>query len=253
MFEDAKEAMNAHAMRAYPEPACGAICNPEAPAYFPVDDVADRSRAGFRIERQALEPLEEAHGALQALVISHPSAVGEEAEILLFTPSSSEMRAQLALAVPFGVAVCDGKKAYPPFWFGDQCPIPPLTARPFRHGVTDCYSLIRDWYRQNRNVSLPEFPRDWNWWAEGLDLYGTGFEQAGFHAIDAADAREGDSVLFRMRSDVPNHGGVVLDDGWMLHHPASLVPYDIFRVSLRQPMDRWKRHATHWLRREPDA
>ena len=53
-----------------------------------------------------------------------------------------------------------------------------------------------------------------------------------------------------MRSKVPNHAAVLLDDGWMLHHPASMRPYDVMRVSYREPLARWKRHITQWVRYE---
>ena len=62
--------------------------------------------------------------------------------------------------------------------------------------------------------------------------------------------RGADAVLFRMRSKVPNHAAVLLDDGWMLHHPASMRPYDVMRVSYREPLARWKRHITQWVRYE---
>ena len=249
MFGGLHGAMEAHAREVFPEPACGAVFgNGGGHVYLPVTEISDRSRAGFRIEEGALRRREEARGPLLAVVLSHPFPEGEDFDPLLFTPSASQMRAQASLAVPFGIVVCSRQRCLKPFWFGDQCPIPPLLDRPFRHGVTDCYSLIRDWYRQERDVLLPEFPRDWDWWVEGLDLYRTGFGQAGFRPIDRAEAGAGDVVLFRMRSKVPNHGAVLLDSEWMVHHPASVRPYDVMRVSRRDPVLRWTPHATHWIR-----
>ena len=35
----------------------------------------------------------------------------------------------------------------------------PLVGREWSHGVLDCYSLIRDWYAQERGIDLPDFPR----------------------------------------------------------------------------------------------
>ncbi len=249
MFDDLHEAMLAHAREMYPRAACGAVFQGEtAPVYRPVTEVADANRATFRIDAAALQRMAARHGALLAVVLAHPSPEGEEAPLLLFTPSAAEMRAQASLAAPFGVVVCDSIRSYPPFWFGDQCPRPALLNRPFRHGVTDCYSLVRDWYRMQWDISLPEFPRDWNWWVEGMDMYREGFRQAGFEPIDEGDVRAGDSVMFRMRSDVPNHAAVVLDDEWMLHHPAAVIPFDLMRVSHRQRIERWRRHAVLWVR-----
>ena len=253
LFEGLHGAMEAHALRVFPGEAFGAVFgNPDRPAYHPVDQVADNSRAGFRIDRAALRRLEETHGALLAAVHTRSATGDDDADRLLFIPSAAEMRAQAALAVPFGVVVCDRSRCIDRFWFGDQCPTLPLLNRPFRHGVTDCYSLIRDFYRQDRNVLLPDYPRDWDWWIQGLDLYRAGFEEAGFRAIDPADADDADAVMFQMRSKVPNHAAVLLGGGYMLHHPAGVRPYDPFRVSYREPLARWKRHVTHWVRYEGD-
>ena len=244
-------AMQAHARETHPEEACGAVFGTgDAQVYHPVLEVAGRSRAGFRIEASVLHRLEEAYGALSAVVISHPWDEHGDVDPLLFTPSASQMRAQMSLEVPFGVVVCSRSQAFAPFWFGDQCPRLPMHNRPFRHGVTDCYSLGRDWYRLNRNILLPDFPREWDWWIAGLDLYRAGFEQMGFREIDPADARPGDALLYRIRSDVPNHAAVLLENGWMLHHPGSQKPYDVQRISYRESVKRWERFFMHCLRRE---
>ena len=253
LFENLHGDMEAHALEAYPGEAFGAVFgSPERPEYRPVDGVADNSRADFRVDPAAPRRLEDSCGPLLGVVHTRSSTAAERKDIdpLLFIPSAAEMRAQEALAVPFGVVTCDRSRSIDHFWFGDQCPALPLLGRPFRHGVTDCYSLVRDYYRQERSILLPEFPRDWNWWTEGQDLYLAGFEQAGFRPIDPADADDADAVMFRMRSKTPNHAAVLLDDGTMLHHPASYRPYDVLRISYREPLERWRRFVTHWVRYE---
>ena len=35
----------------------------------------------------------------------------------------------------------------------------PLVGRPFHHGTLDCYGLMRDWYRLEWGLELPDFPR----------------------------------------------------------------------------------------------
>ena len=252
MFESLHDAMTAHALEAWPEPACGAVVGSgEAANYVPARVVAEGSRAAFRVDVAAVRRLEDRHGPARALVLSHPSVDEgvERIDPLLFTPSASEMVAQASLAVPFGVVVCDRSRACEPWWFGDQCPIPKLVGRPFRHGVTDCYSIIRDWFRLERSILMPDFPRDWNWWSEGMDLYRHGFAKAGGRNIDPEEIRPGDVILFRMRSRVPNHAGLVLDHGWLLHHFAAFKPYEPERIShIQRPM-RWHNTlATHWLR-----
>ena len=256
VFDRLHDTVRAHAMDAYPEPACGAIFGTEdAPEYLPVTEVADRSREIFHVGEALVRDLEDRHGTMLAFVLSHPAADDEKEEVdpLLFTPSAAEMVAQVSLAVPFGVVVCNRSRSFEPWWFGDQCPIQRLLGRPFRHGVTDCFSLIRDWCRLERNILLPDFPRDWNWWLDGLDLYRMGFEQSGGRAIDQMEVGHGDVILFRIRSEVPNHAALVLSDGWIMHHLASFVPYDPARMSYWERPMRWHHQlATHWLRYHED-
>lgn len=254
MFEHLHAAMKEHALAAHPAPACGAVFGAaDAARYRPVEDAADPSRLGFRLDPDTPGLAPGGDGPLQAVVVSHPDpSGGERVDPLLLTPSEPQMITQEGFAVPFGVVPCTGTMALDPFWFGDQCPIPPLVGRPFRHGVTDCYAIIRDWYRLERNVVLPEFPRDWNWWTVegGRDLYEHGFGKAGFRRATEEELGQGDVVLFRIKAKVPNHGAVLLNSGWMIHHPAYLTPYDPFRISRMEQLDRWRRFASHWLRYE---
>ena len=165
--------MKAHALDAWPAAACGGVFGRGGGAvYRPLDGVADAPRETFRIDAAAVREVDASLGAPAAIVIAHPSPEGAEGgkiDPLLFTPSAAEMRAQLDLALPFGVVVCDRAQAYRPFWFGDQCPIPPLLGRPFRHGVTDCFSVVRDWYRQGAADHVRGVPA-------GLELVDRGAE-----------------------------------------------------------------------------
>lgn len=254
MFESLHRTMIRHALDALPRPACGGIFGEgDEPAFVPVRGAVPESRGNFDLEMSVLRRLEDANGPLRAIVYSHPTERKTDIEAVLFTPSASEMRWQMAAEVPFLIAVASPGGVADLFWFGDQCPVPPLVGRIFRHGVTDCYSLCRDWYRLERNVRLPEFPRDWDWWTggrEGPNLYVEGFGRAGFYPIERAEARAGDSALFCIRSKVPNHAAVLLEDGWMIHHSGYMSPIDPMRISQRARIDRWARHASHWLRHE---
>ena len=249
MFEGQRKAMDAHAVEAWPRAVCGAILRTDDGLdYRPVFDIANNSRQHFRLGPDALATHEADLGELAAVVYSHPCSADTESDMLLHTPSAAQMREQLRLAVPFGILVCRPERVIDRFWFGDPCPVEPLLGRPFRHGVWDCYSVVRDWYRLEQDLVLPEFPRDWNWWVHGLDMYSQGFEKVGFQLIDREDAGPGDAALFRIRARVPNHAAVLEDDEWLVHHPGSTWPFDVTRVSHLDRVSRWERFATHWLR-----
>lgn len=104
----------------------------------------------------------------------------------------------------------------------------PIIGRPFVHGVWDCYGLIRDWYRQERGIELPNFERADGWWEQGENLYIDNYAAAGFVAHDA-ELQPGDVILMQYQASVVNHAGVYIGDGMMLHHlygqSARVVPY----------------------------
>jgi cell wall-associated NlpC family hydrolase len=103
------------------------------------------------------------------------------------------------------------------FWFGDEVPTPDLYGRQFRHGVTDCYGLVRDYYRVTYGILIKNYPRDDEWWNHGGNLLLDYFADAGFYRIDAVD-KPGDVVLAEVLSKVPNHCGVHVGNGELLHH-----------------------------------
>lgn len=183
-----------------------------------------------------------AAGGLLAVVHSHPDFPA--------CPSAADMRGQISTGVPWGIVRTDGVTADAPVWFGDLSNSPPLLGRGYRHGVTDCYSLIRDYYWQELSQILPEFPRDWQWWTSGEDLYRTGFAPANFRVIPQTEAAPGDVWLAQIKSPVPNHGGVLLESGLILHHPGSGSPVDNTQLSRREPITRWLPYITTWLRHE---
>ena len=254
MFDVLHDAMRRDALEAHPRAVCSGVFGAgDNPVLLPVKEVASSSRAAFHVENAVIQRLAASAGPLRAIVYSHPSERESDVAPVLFTPSAAEMRWQLSAAVPFIVLVTSPTRVADLFWFGDQCPIPPLLNRAFRHGVADCYSLVRDWYRLKNELTIAEYPRDWNWWNSGRggpDMYENGFAEAGFHDIDRKDVVEGDTVLFRIRSRVTNHAGIVLEGGRLLHHIGFRSPIDTARRSHVARLDRWARYATHWLRHE---
>lgn len=94
----------------------------------------------------------------------------------------------------------------------------PLVGREWAHGLLDCYSLIRDYYRERLAVELPDYEREDQWWLKGGNLYVENFESAGFRQIPVKEARLHDVLLIQLSSPVINHGAIYLGEDRMLHH-----------------------------------
>lgn len=178
---------------------------------------------------------------LLAIVHSHPDQEN--------VPSAADMQGQINTAVPWGIVTAGAEGCSPIRWFGHETP--PLLGRPFVHGITDCYALIKDFYLLKKGVELPEFPRSWGWWNHGQDLFMEGFAKAGFRRISQEEARPGDVWLAKIRSNTVNHGGVLVENDLMLHQMGtSTRPVDAARKSAREPISRYLSHIHIWLRYE---
>lgn len=239
MFEQYHDRIRREALDAYPEEAVWLITDEGCRR---VPNVAEDALKSFRVAKSDM--LSAQSEGLLAVVHSHPDAPPY--------PSEEDMRGQVATGVPWGIVPTDAYGTRPLFWWGGDVERSPLLDRGFRHGVTDCYALIRDYYAMEHGIALPEFPRSWEWWTDGQDLYGEGFPKAGFRRFDPniEPPREGDMWFAQLRSEVPNHGGIYLGDDTILHHLTSRSGYDEACLSRREPIARWLPHITHWLRHE---
>lgn len=229
---DIMQAAIAHACAEYPKEAVGYATDS---GYVPLINVAEDPLLTFAIN---CNQTAEVYANAKCLIHSHTDGSDH--------PSDLDMQEQADMGLPWCILVvaeAEGQKYLKSsFWFGDQVAIPSYIGREFRHGVTDCYALVRDWYRQEQGVTLPVFPRVSQWWLGPDDLISQNFAEAGFVEIEAKDVEHGDVVALSIGGSKINHLGVYLGNGEFLHHLRG-------RVSRREPLVRWaNHHAGKFLR-----
>jgi len=161
-------------------------------------------------------------------------------------PSYTDMVAQAQMQIPWGIAhIGEHGELDGPFYFGDQVPIAPYVGRQFRPSVHDCYTLLRDYYRQEKGVTLPHFPREGRWWEGKKNILQENFIKAGFKQIDRPMLRPDDVLLANINSprhnNVLNHIMIVQPKGQVLHHLGD-------RLSRNDPINVWLGAATVCLR-----
>lgn len=200
-----------------------------------VDNIADNPLTNFAVARAQMVWAMTQAGGLIGVIHSHPDGPAY--------PSGTDMVSQLACGVPYGIVVSGHDSAGGYIEFG--MPLPdraPLYDRPFRHGVTDCYGFVRDYYAAELGIDLPDFARAWSWWSDGGDLYVSNLKKAGFEEVARDSIRAGDMLLFSLRSDVPNHAAVYLGDEVMAHHIAAAEPYSESRRPVKAPVNIYMRY-----------
>lgn len=236
MFDPAVlEAIRQHAIVCYPEECCGLVTRD---GYQPFPNLHPEPTEYFRLPPEADAMV--AAGEALAVVHSHPDGPD--------WPSAADQQQQLNQGIPWGICVVRPGRAETPYFFGDGIPEVPLMPRDFRWGPTgtdgrgDCLALVRDWYRLHRGIQLPDGPREPNWLAEAPTRYVDNAYKAGFRPIPIDDLRDGDLVFMAVQSGGrPNHAGIYLDGGNLLHHLEG-------RLARRESFLFWRPGAVMFLR-----
>jgi len=251
-FNNAKQ----HARECYPEESCGIIIGDKYVPFknkaLPVERHEENNPdcncrlCSFKLDnKQYAKYLTKSD--IQFIVHSHPDTN--------FAPSKADMEGQIQTDVPWAIIPLDKETVLEPIRWGEKDYIPPLIGRSFVHGVTDCYSLLRDCFRLGKEklaeqdihdwpfepIELDEFPRSDEWWRGDEDLYADNFQKQGFSEIALNEAKIGDIFLMKIRSSKYNHSGILINDGLILHH----LP---LRLSRREPAGIWGRQSALWLR-----
>lgn len=229
MKEETRKTIIAHAAREYPRECCGLLVNAAGKeVYKPCRNMA------VGTDNFQLHPEDylagERLGQVMAVIHSHPDSRPD--------PSQADRVACEASGLPWHIL------GYPTLQWAYIAPSgykAPLLGREWSHGVLDCYSLIRDWYRDERAEQLPDFARQDEWWRRGDNLYEDNFEKAGFMAVDDPP-QIGDVILMQVLSEVPNHAGIYLGGNMFIHHLFN-------RLSCRDIYDGyWRRNTRRILR-----
>lgn len=222
-----------HARAEYPREACGLLVIRKGREVY-----ARCRNIGVGTDQFVIHPEDYAaadtQGEIVGVVHSHPGTSPE--------PSQADRVACEASGLPWhivGIPSEDWIRIEPTGF------VAPLVGREWSHGVLDCYSLVRDWFRSERGVLLPNFARFDDWWKRGENLYLDNFSRVGFEVVNFADLRNlllGDCFLMQVASPVPNHAAVYLGDGLILHHlQGRLSSRDVYGGY-------WQKVTTHVLR-----
>ena len=190
-----------HAQDESPKECCGLIAVVKGKRrYFPCKNLADTPDEHFVLDPADYASVED-KGEIVAVVHSHPTTN--------HNPSPADRVACEQSGLPWHIVnpntqnwgYCEPE--------GFELP---YVGREFSHGIVDCYSLCRDWYRHEFGLDLYNYPRRDQWWENGENLYLENFQKEGFHRIPVEELQRGDALLMQLASDVPNHAAIYLGD-----------------------------------------
>ena len=211
-----------HAKEQDPKESCGLLLNIRGKEkYFPCKNLSTYSQQCFIIDPDDFVKAEES-GNILSVINSHTVTppIASKADKISCENSKLPWHIVNPKTEQWGYYEPSGYK-------------PALIGRPWVWGVTDCWSLIRDWYKEEKNITL----RDWDrpttpeQFLEN-PLFESCAWRTGFRELRTDEKLiNGDVLLMSILSPTLNHVAIFLD-GDVLHHLAD-------RISCKEPYNQW--------------
>ena len=217
-----KEEALVHAKDQDPKESCGLLLNIRGKErYFPCRNLSMTSHQCFILDPEDYVKADSI-GDITAVIHSHPT-----------TPPTASQADQISCEqskLPWHIV----NPKTETWGYCEPCGYnPPLLGRPWVWGVTDCWSLVRDWYKQEKNIIL----RDWDRPTTPEEflknpMFQLSAEDTGFRMLSATEKLEvGDLLFMSIMSSGLNHVAIYLGDN-VLHHLTD-------RLSCREPYSEW--------------
>lgn len=225
MNDKTTQEIRAHAEREYPRECCGVITVVKGKErYVPCRNIAEKDH-DFQIHPGDFAEAEDA-GEVIAIVHSHCNRppIPTQADLV---QCEVHGKPWVIVSWPTGQIHTFEPTGYKA----------PLVGREFHHGILDCYALGRDYYQEKLGITLPDFPREYEWWLKGQNLYLEHMEEAGFVRVDPSTLRLHDGLLMQLASPTPNHAAVYIGENLILQHV-------MHRLSSRDVYGGWYRKCT---------
>lgn len=192
-----------------PKESCGVVVDNQ---YIPCTNLSEEE------DQFSIDPIDlvraEAVGEIQAYVHSHPDGTTEASEpdrvginhhgktwLICSYPEED-----IALYNPDGYVL-------------------PLLGRNYFHSIQDCYTIVKDYYARELNITLNDYERKDLWWEDEANesLYYNNFKNEGFVEVHDSPKKH-DVILFTLgKTFHVNHAGIYLEDGKLTSEEAPEV------------------------------
>jgi proteasome lid subunit RPN8/RPN11 len=217
-----KDVALAHAKEQDPKESCGLLIEIKGKEkYYPCKNLSNWSNQCFIIDPVDYAKAEDT-GKILAVIHSHPSTqpIASQADMISCEDSNLPWHIVNPKTEQWGYYEPSGYK-------------PPLIGRHWVWGVTDCWALVRDWYKETKGIIL----RDWERPITPEEFIADPmFERCawrtGFRQLRPEEKLEnGDLLFMSILTTGLNHVAIFID-GDVLHHLAD-------RISCKEPYNEW--------------
>ena len=222
-----KEEALVHAKDQNPKESCGLLLNIRGKErYYPCRNLSMTNHQCFILDPEDYVKADNL-GSIKAVIHSHPIThpTPSQADLISCENSGLPWHIVNPNSETWGYCEPTGYKV-------------PLIGRQWVWGVTDCWSLVRDWYKEERDIQLVDYER--NITPEEFiknPLFEKYAKNTGFIELEQDEAlQKGDVLLMSILHPTLNHVAIFLGD-MVLHHLAD-------RLSCREPYSMWLQKCT---------
>jgi proteasome lid subunit RPN8/RPN11 len=218
-----------HAVSCLPHESCGLLAIIQGQeTYWPCKNLAESKFEYFVMSPDDWADCED-QGEIIGIVHSHPNDVPQ--------PSENDKASCEYLGLPWYIYSPKVKQwvSFKPSGYKT----PSLIGRSFVFGVHDCWSVITDWYQENRNIKIPHTkrPKTIKQFLKN-PLFEKTLPKLGFKEIKGIDNLQiGDVLLMESVKNVLAHTALYLGDSTILHH-------SLYKLSCREQFDLHYQKAT---------
>ena len=212
----------AHAKDQDPKESCGLLIEIKGKEkYYPCKNLSNWSNQCFIIDPIDYAKAEDT-GKILAVIHSHPTTqpIASQADMISCEDTNLPWHIVNPKTEQWGYYEPSGYK-------------PPLIGRHWVWGVTDCWALVRDWYKETKGIIL----RDWERPITPEEFIADPmFERCawrtGFRQLRPEEKlQNGDLLFMSIMATGLNHVAIFID-GDVLHHLAD-------RISCKEPYNEW--------------
>ena len=217
-----KEAALSHAKVEDPKESCGLLLNIKGKErYHPCRNLSMTNHQCFILDPEDYVKADNI-GEITAIVHSHPITPPTPSQADLVSCERSNLPWYIVNPKTEQWGYCEPK--------GYKAPI---IGREWVWGITDCWSLVRDWYKEEKNIEL----RDWQRPTTPEEfiknpMFERCAEATGFRELEPNEKLENGDLLFMSIMDAGLNHVAIFIDGDVLHHLSS-------RLSCKEPYSPW--------------
>jgi proteasome lid subunit RPN8/RPN11 len=207
-----------HAKQCYPNESCGIVVDGR---YLPCRNDAKDPSEQFVMNREDYRHAIMS-GEPNAIIHSHPNGSKTATDVDRVSCEETDL--------PWGIIWITrddtGQFYAQESWIKPSGFEASLIGRPYVWGVFDCLSIVLDYYKREMGIDLGGFERPDQDWSKGsTDIYTAELTAKGFYKTQE-QPKQGDIVLMKIRSKVPNHAAIFLENGILStepeHYPAPM-------------------------------